>query len=168
MSKSINEVLEIVGTLQDALEEILEEPAPSGDGSPPATQPKKVYSVGLRSAYPKERTYKGLLWEDEWREQGLLYDSLGVANRAKNNALRYLHAFALAVKIAEEARTGFHPDYIGEDGYPVYVPFFRFNNENVEIVVKERTSTFAPFAFVFPTEESARKFGETLLKEIGY
>jgi hypothetical protein len=156
---------EITEELESAAEELnADTPHPSHPGE---SEPRTVFTVGLRSAYPKQRLFKGTEWEQDWIAKGLIYDDYQTATKAKNNALYYLEAFAVARIIAGRAEPGFDPTYF-EHNRPVYVPFLRFSGDEVEIVVKERTSTFAPFAFVFPTELSAREFAQQIVDQLGY
>lgn len=158
---------EVTEELESAAEEITADAAFESIPLFQPFEPKNIFTVGLRSAYPKQRLFKGTDWEREWIDKGLIYDDYQTANKAKSNALYYLEAFAAARRIAHNTEPGFDPTYF-EHERPVYVPFFRFNGNEVEIVVKERTSTFAPFVFVFPTEASAREFGEEMIDQFGY
>lgn len=169
MRELIQRILRKFQEITEELESAAEELTAGSPDTPQLNEaePTNVYTVGLRNAYPKERLFKGTDWEREWVAKGLIYDDYQTANKAKNNALYYLEAFATARKIAGKTEPGFDPTYI-EHNHPVYVPFFRFNGNDVEVIVKERTSTFAPFAFVFPTESSAREFGEEMIDQFGY
>jgi hypothetical protein len=169
MRELIQRILRKFQEITEELESAAEEHTADSSDTPQLndTEPTNVYTVGLRNAYPKERLFKGTDWEREWMTKGLIYDDYQTANKAKNNALYYLEAFATARKIAEKAEAGFDPAYL-EHNRPVYVPFIRFSGNEAEIVVKERTSTFAPFAFVFPTESSAREFVEEIIDQFGY
>jgi hypothetical protein len=170
MKETIQTILEKLQEVTELLEAEVEVKSDSTQPPDPSQQPTngKVYTVGLRSAYPKERTHKGLDWEAEWRAKGLLYDEYPLANKAKSGALAFLQAFAIATRLLRESgHSDFDPLY-HDAGYPLYVPFLRFNGEGTEIVVKERTSTFAPFSFVFPTEAIARRFAEEMREVLGY
>jgi hypothetical protein len=171
MKELIQKILRMFQEVTEELESVADEMTTDTaiDSIPQVqpSEPRTIYTVGLRSAYPKQRLYKGTDWERDWIEKGLIYDDFQTANKAKSNALYYLEAFAEARRIAHKAEPGFEPTYL-EHARPVYVPFFRFNGNEVEIIVKERTSTFAPFAFVFPTESSAREFGQAIIDQFGY